>query len=184
MHHREGEALKVFDPKIATKHGMEIEKLQTRLDEVGRMIETNLDDVRILLTHFERVADHCRRSLASVDKSPERSGEEEVTRLSDDISPDDAQARGSLQPTDKPSSEKRINPSPSTVTSGTLSVLEARELFPHTPSPDDSQGSSSSGSSSPSPRTHTVRKIIFAREQQVRAIMRDMQKRMKGVHST
>jgi hypothetical protein len=165
---------------METDRVVQIGKLEARLGKLGAKIETTTHEDRILLMHVERVAAHCKRTLAWVDERPRIISDEE-TSIVEGGSPEDPPSHGSSR-TDTTASQKSFQPSPSIVTTstpGSLSVLEARELFPCTPSPDDPEASPSSGSSSPSPRTRVVRKIAYAREQQVRAIMSDMKKRMK-----
>lgn len=162
------------DRTLATKGKMEsnratrIEELQARIDKVGGTLETTIHEDHLLLLHVERVAAHCKRTLLKM-------GEE---ARGDKDTPQDGSSPSSFgsSTTDTTTPDKKSIQSSSM---DSLSALEARELFPESPASHDQRASPSSESSSRSLRTHFVRKIAYEKEQQVRAIMSKMQKRMK-----
>lgn len=159
-----------------------IADLEARLNELGNTIETTIHEDRTLLMHIDRIAAHCKRTLDWMDEKPQLALNNEKPST-EESSSEEGKASLSSSTTDT-SSDKEMQPSISNSSPDSWSALEARELFPiPPPSARADRASPSSTSSNPSPRTHSVRKIAHSREQQVRTIMSDMQKRMKRQHS-
>ena len=158
-----------------------IGELEARLNKVGDAMETTLHEDQLLLMHIDRLTTHCKRTLNWMDKESKMHCGKGSN--SDESTPLEAPWSRGSSTTDTTTCEKKLQPSFSISTNSSpdsLSALEAQELFPESPIPQGgAEASSSSESSRPSPRTHFVRRIAHAREQQVRAIMSDMHKRMQ-----
>ena len=158
-----------------------ISKLEDRIAILGTKIETTMHEDRILLLHVDHVATHCRRTLAWMD--------EKSTSTQNDDERSDADGTSLEEPTtfsssatDTTGSERNMQPSASiapALSQGSLSVIVARELFPVTSFSERPGMVASPESTSPSTRTEFVRKITYAREQQVRSIMANIKNRMK-----
>ncbi len=157
-----------------------ISKLEDRIGTLGAKIETTMHEDQLLLLHVDHVVAHCRRSLEWMDESS-KAHEEKETRDPDSTSIEEPPSFCSSA-TDTTGCEMSMQPSASiaaVMSQGSTSAIEARELFPGTPTSVSPQTAPSPESSRTSPRTHFVRKITYAREQQVRAIMLNMRKRMQ-----
>ena len=158
--------------------------LEDRLANLSGYIETTIHEDGILLLYIDRVANHCKRALALMEthhNEAPKSGNENTDTGGTSFQEFESTASST---TDTTGSEKSIRASASMAaleSRGSLSVLEARQLFPGNFSPDGSIGlkSPESSSSPSSSKAQFVRTITHAKEQQVRAILSGIKKRMK-----
>ena len=154
--------------------------MEERLAELCDKMETTIHEDRILLLYIDRVANHCKRALASMEAhQPEVALNGNTDTGGTSFQEPESTASST---TDTTSSEKRNDSSIVALESQeSLSVLEARQLFPGKPFSEGSLGlkSPESSSSPSSSRTQFVRTITHVKEQQVRAIMSTIKRRMQ-----
>lgn len=159
--------------------------IEERLADLFGGIETTIQEESVLLHYIDRVENHCKRAMASMEAQQlevSNNGNENTNTGGTSLQAPESTASST---TDTTGSEQSIQASESPAaleSQGSLSVLETRHLFPGKPSPTSSLGLTSlDSSSSPSwSRTQFVRTITHAKEQQVQEIMSSIKKRMKS----
>lgn len=128
----------------ATESDEPFSSLEERFADLFGKKETTIHEDRILLLSIDLVANHCKRALAAMEAHQHEDSNDgnENTDIGGTPSFQEQESNASST-TESTGSEKRIHASASIAalgSQGSLSVLEARQLFTGKPSPEGSIG--------------------------------------------
>lgn len=157
--------------KTDEKRTSRILQLKQELNELSEKVNAVAKEDKSCLEDFDAIIRHCEQRLEKMNRpDPVKFCFEslEMEYEAEEIANKTTTPGGSPGET---SSTAITAASPSS-----MSVLDARELFPGTP---QSRASQTTQSSSPSPRSHFMRTITRLRGQQVQDLMSNMKAKLK-----